>query len=111
MWSSRNGVLSSSRSPVRGVLLRLVSFAISCLEFLQAGLGIDPAGASLQICERQRAEDLDAVFGEDRPGPLAEEQMVPDEENVSVEQTTDDEETASDGEADGDSPAASDARK
>ena len=84
---------------MRGALPRLVSFAVSCPEFLRAGLGIDPASASLQICEHQRAEDLDAVIGKDRPGPLPEEQMVPDEENASAAKMTDDEETASDGEA------------
>ena len=52
-----------------------------------------------QICDRQRDEDHGVVFGEDRPGPLLEEQAAPDEENSS-DGEADDEETASDGEAD-----------
>ena len=105
---------------MRGALPRLVSFAVSCPEFLRTGLRIDLAGVSLQICECQRAEDLDVIFGEDRMGPTRgkcrwsltrKTPMVPDEENASAEQATDDEETASDGEADVDSPIASDAGK
>ena len=96
---------------MHGAPLWLVSFAVSCLEFFRAGLGTDPAGTSSQICERQRAEDLEVVFEEDRPGPLLEEEVDPDEGDASGKQSSNDEESASDGEAYAGSPVASDAGK